>query len=589
MGTATPKPSSTRQRASRDDDAETGVAIAHRGWLYPVVFTAGAAFMALEIVGSRVLAPFFGNSVFVWGSLIGVFLAALSTGYILGGRLSNRFATPTALGIVLTIASLLAGLVVLVATPIQQWVVTWGMGPRLNPLVASLLIFAPASVLMGMVSPYAVRLSARAIASVGATAGMLYGVSTVGSIVGTLGAAFWLIPSFGTNLNIAGIAFVLALTGLVPAIVARNRAVIAAAGTVSVVMLLLVLSTAGSRATFEVQAEDWSPVFREVGYDSGIEVTTAAEPLEQVDSRYHRISIVDQESTYATGDPRADDRDALRLMQFDNSWQSGANVTAGEVDPITTPYEFRYINGMELLHAYRPEGLERVLYIGVGSGALPMRHRAIDPDVHIDAVEIDPDVIELAERWFALDTDAMDIHVADGRTWLAASDDRYDAIVIDAYFADTIPAHMTTVELLGDVADHLRTDGIVVANIIGAVEGENSKLFRSMYRTYGEVFAARAVHPVGTHQGLANFDPLATGKPGATEFQNIILLASNSTLAGYADVVARSEELVQARPVLDERMVALARHRYDAPIRLDDVPVLTDDFAPVTALLEIGY
>lgn len=163
-----------------------------------VAFLSGAVLLGLEIVASRVLAPWFGSSVYVWGSLISVFLLALSLGYALGGILADRLPDFRGLAGVLLGASLLVLAVPFVSSPVGSWIADRALDVRAAALLASATFFLAPSVLMGMVSPYAIRLSASRIEAVGRTAGGIYCVSTVGSITGALAVAFYLIPAVGT-------------------------------------------------------------------------------------------------------------------------------------------------------------------------------------------------------------------------------------------------------------------------------------------------------------------------------------------------------------------------------------------------------
>src|SRR5262245_45718155 len=163
------------------------------------VFLAVAVLLGVEIAASRVLAPYFGNSLFVWGALIGVVLAGLSTGYFLGGTVADRFPTPRLLLGVLGLSALLVLAIPFVDDWVLEQVVEWDPGPRLSPLVAAIALFGLPSIVLGSVSPIAVRLSARSLERLGRTAGSLYALSTAGSIAGTFLTAFWLIPELGTD------------------------------------------------------------------------------------------------------------------------------------------------------------------------------------------------------------------------------------------------------------------------------------------------------------------------------------------------------------------------------------------------------
>ncbi|HSL65034.1 MAG TPA: fused MFS/spermidine synthase, partial [Gaiellaceae bacterium] len=228
------------------------------------VFTSGAVLLGMELAASRVLAPYFGNSLFVWGSLIGVVLAGLSIGYWLGGVLADRLpATELLLG-VMTLGALLVLLVPIVDGPVLDWVVGWDPGPRLNPLLAAVILFGPASVVLAAVTPVAVRLAARSVDTVGRTAGRLYAVSTAGSIVGTLATAFWLVPELGVSQLLALAATVLLAAVVLVAAVERLPVAVAVAFLATVGAGVAAVSVAPEESdTLEgAAAQNWSPVYR---------------------------------------------------------------------------------------------------------------------------------------------------------------------------------------------------------------------------------------------------------------------------------------------------------------------------------------
>src|SRR5919204_1977681 len=158
------------------------------------VFTSGAALLCMELAASRVLAPFFGSSLFVWGALIGVVLAGLAVGYWAGGALADRMPTPGLLVSVIGLGAVLVLAIPLLDEPVLEAVVDWDPGPRLDPVLASVLLFGAPSVVLAGVTPIAVRLRARRVDRIGSTAGRLFSISTVGSIAGTFATAFWLVP-----------------------------------------------------------------------------------------------------------------------------------------------------------------------------------------------------------------------------------------------------------------------------------------------------------------------------------------------------------------------------------------------------------
>ena len=516
------------------------------------VFTSGAVLLGVEIAASRVLAPFFGSSLFVWGALIGVVLTGLMLGYSIGGRLADVLPTPALLVGSIGLGALLVLLIPLLDGPILEFVVDWDPGPRMNPLVASVMLFGPASVVLAATTPIAVRLSASSIAHLGRTSGNLFSISTAGSIAGTFATAFFLIPELGTNQLLALAGTVLAVAALAIAAVERLWpvagvvAAIVAAGVVATISL----APSGTGRLSAVESADWSPVTRARAARDAPRADVGADVVYSKDTQYHRISVTDDGVT--------------RYLRFDNSWQSAMRVA----DPYETVFD--YTDSLQLAMAYAPKA-RRVLFIGLGGGTAPKRMLRDFPQITAHAVEIDPEVVTVARRYFALPSDArLTVSAEDGRRYLTRTDTRWDAIVIDAFFADAIPFHMATSEFMDVVRDRLAPEGVVVANIIGAIEGERSELFRSMYRTYRTAFESVAVHPVG-----AGADD---------EYRNIIVVAGVEAAPARA-TLERDWAKVRAREPRAVDLLPAIRGRHEGAIAVDDVPTLTDDFAPTDHLL----
>lgn len=164
-----------------------------------VVFICGAIVMSFEILGSRVLAPNFGSSVFVWGSLISVFLAGLSSGYYLGGRLADINPSSRKLSLIIIAPGILFLTFPLYSAPVTDWIFMKDLGVRTSPLLASSVLFLIPSVFLGIVSPYTAKLMICSLHTSGKTIGTLYALSTFGSIIGTLLTSFYLITVAGVN------------------------------------------------------------------------------------------------------------------------------------------------------------------------------------------------------------------------------------------------------------------------------------------------------------------------------------------------------------------------------------------------------
>lgn len=201
-----------------------------------IVFMSGAVLLVLEIVASRVLAPFFGNSVYVWGSLIGVFLAGLTLGYFLGGRAADRWPSGVVFSGLVFLAGALTFPIPFVARRVMEALVLADLGARAGPLSAAAILFFLPTVVMGTISPFAVRLRARTVTTVGNVAGVLYALSTLGSIVGTLLAAFVLINLFGVRSIIHGLGLVLIVLAAVGFIAARRGWAAVGAGVLALTL-----------------------------------------------------------------------------------------------------------------------------------------------------------------------------------------------------------------------------------------------------------------------------------------------------------------------------------------------------------------
>lgn len=491
-----------------------------------IVFISGGVLLVLEIVASRLLAPFFGNSVYVWGSLIGVFLAGLSLGYFLGGRAADRWPSPALFAALIFVAGALTFPIPFVATPVMQTIVLRDYGPRINPLAAATALFLLPTVMMGMVSPFAVRLRARTVTTVGNVAGVLYAVSTLGSIAGTLLAAFVLINLYGVRAIIHGLGLVMIVLAGGGLLFARRRA---AAALVAVPLIFAVWAVATAPPD------------------------VAAAVVFQRDTVYHRISVSDE--------------GRVRYLKLDNYWQSAIDLD----QPARTV--FAYSDYMHLPLTFVPQ-VRRVALVGLGGGTVPRRYVQDYPSVQMDVAEIDPAVVETARRWFGLpEEQRLRLSAGDGRLFLLRSTERYDVILLDAYLIDTIPFHLATVEFFRLAAARLAPGGVLASNVIGALEGEDSRLFRAIYKTFRSVFPTVYVFPVG-HGAFSSAELL----------RNIIIVGSMEPAVPSEEIQARAARLAGGVVRLPG-FVDAAATLYQGTIRTEDVPLLTDDFAPIDALI----
>ncbi len=508
-----------------------------------LVFTAGAVLMGLEIAGSRVLAPHFGNSVFVWGSLISVVLMALSLGYYLGGRVADRYPSRLLLNSICVAVALSIFGIAFVSKGISAWLVGSGFGEQSGPFAASIVLFLAPSVGMGMVSPFAVRLATRSVSSVGRSAGTLYALSTMGSIAGTLLTTFVLIPLFGLTVILKGLAVVLLLAAAVTMpfrepFWKRPEAIVGG--------ILLVAVTIGC-------------VLRTV---PRTRLYPGDQVLLDVDTPYHHITVVDN------GD--------FRDLRFDRYVETtilttppypAADYRGGYIDDFYTDY-------FHLAFLAKPD-IERSLFIGAGGGVGPRTFHVHDPDMKIDVVDIDRKVLDIAHDYFHLErTPQIRTKDEDGRMFVRKAEEPYDCVVLDAFtIGGRIPPHLVTKEFFALCRNRMTEDGVFVMNINSAVDGSLARIFQSMYRTLESVFP---------HTYVFVKDYRRRGRKQST---NVILVATKQGKPLSPETWTARAERYRSESYVDrgrvQRMVA------DLLVDVPDVsqsPVFTDDYAPIETM-----
>jgi spermidine synthase len=519
-----------------------------------VLMVSGAVLLGLELTASRVLAPAFGSSVEVWGAVLGAVLLALAVGYALGGRLADRVPRAMVLAATLATGAALIALVPVIDQPFLRFAARAG-DDRVGALVAATIIFVLPAAFLAMSTPLAVRLCVRSLRVTGRTAGDLFAISTVGSIVGSLVTAFWLLPAFG----VTGMLLVLAsalggAAALSAAIEMRTVPTLVIAGAAAIPALLV-------GGGFHTTADDvreaiaWTPEYR-----VGLAPRGAPPRLEgdlklvhAEESRYHQISV-------------ADEPDNLRVLRFGRLRQSALNLD----DPLDEPFE--YVTWSHLGIAHAPDAT-RALVLGLGGGSAPRRFLESYAGLRVDAAEIDPAVVRVAQRYFRLPTDPrLTITVADGRRALDAHPGDLDMVLVDTFFADAIPFQMYTREFVELAHDRMRPGGAVVVNMHGSLVGEDSRLWRAVYKTYLSTFASVLVYPIA---------------PGSPEVpQNVMLVATDRAVPSVEQLQATWSALRRTAPKAPDLTDAI-ESRWTEAVPLDDVPLLTDDFAPADALIPL--
>jgi spermidine synthase len=488
------------------------------------VFVSGVASMGLEILAGLIVAPEFGSSIYTWGSIIGVFLTALSAGYYLGGKRARRNASYPKLAAILVQSALYIGVIVIAGDLLLAAGDVLPLGARFAAIVPVTLLFGPPTFLLGFISPYAAELSVEG--STGEASGRVYAVGTIGSIVGTFATTFVLVPNFA----VPEIELVFGGLMLLSAVFVSREFVSANALRVGGVALLIVSAT--------------------VLASVGVSLTPAAlggEVVYQTNTAYQQLEVRDSGDTrtlYLDGQPHS-------AMYRD--------------DPDRYVFDYTRYFHLPYLFADDPDQIDRVLFVGGGGFSGPKRF-VQEYDATVDVVEIDPEVVRVAREYFGVEeSDQLNVHVGDGRQFIEETDNEYDLIVMDAYKKDQVPFHLTTQEFFELTESKLSEDGILFANVISAPSGPGSQFLRAEVNTLQTIYPQIYTFPTSPSNFVQNVEVIAT---------------KNGTRISEATLQARNER----RDIGIDLASEISNYRTDVPT--EDVPVLTDDRAPVDDLLD---
>ncbi|MBI5632514.1 MAG: fused MFS/spermidine synthase [Nitrospirae bacterium] len=404
----------------------------------------GALVMVLEVLGSKIIGPFFGVSLFVWTSLITVTLLALSIGYAAGGILADKRNHPDYLYLIIA----LAGILVLCIPFMKNKVILFcqPMGLRSGAFLSTLIIFGPPLLLLGCVSPYIVRLATKGTENIGRVVGIFYALSTLGSFLGTVLTGFVLIAYFSISKTFIYIGLLLLLIPAVYFVVFRKKWVAILCFAAFIPLAFMQHDTMRSKVM-----------------QNGTRVTEVF----RKDSFYGTLKVVDY--SFASNHSRE--------LIIDGLVQGGIDLTNHK-----SIYEYAYY--MELLpYLLNPQGKE-CLVIGLGAGVIPMWYEKMG--IRTDVVDISEDIEKIAKTYFGF-TLVGDMHIQDARFFLSNTKKKYDYIILDVFTGDTTPAHLLSKEALQQIKDCLAPEGIVALNLFGSLRNETF-ITASVLKTLGEVF-----------------------------------------------------------------------------------------------------
>jgi predicted membrane-bound spermidine synthase len=400
-------------------------------WIRLIVFLGGMTSIGTEIAATSLIAPYFGESTFIWATVIGLTLAFLAVGYSIGGRVADRYPRAWLLYFATASAAIAAGFLPFISRPILQSSLnafaSYDVGAFYGALIGVLVMLAIPITLLGFVTPYAIRLRLQHVEEAGNTSGNIYALSTIGSIAGSFLPVLVLIPWIGTSRTF----LVLSLALLVPSLIGmfRLKAVRPAMVAIALSLLMIVANLWTGRQPIRA-AEIGEIVYETESADNYIQVTQ--------DGTRTLLSLNDGHAIHSIYDPT----DLLTGGPWDYFM----------IGPLFVPQD-------------GPADLERALLIGLAAGTASKQITVGYGPVPIDGVEIDPEIVRVGREYFAMDEPNLNVIINDGRYFLRTTDQRYDLVAVDAFQQPYIPFQLTTREFFQEVSDAMTDDGVAVMNV----------------------------------------------------------------------------------------------------------------------------
>ena len=405
--------------------------------------------MGIELSASRLLAPFFGASLYVWTNIIGIILISLTVGYYFGGKFADKNPNMEKFYIFALIAGLLIGIIPLIYSTIlpftAQAITASSYNDFLLSFIASLLLFALPTAFLGAIVPYSIRMDTQSVKKIGSNSGRIYAISTIGSIIGVYMPSLFLIPSIGTRYTIITFA-----------------------------LLVIIISFIGFVTSVKKN------FFKKFLFTIFIIVIIVGNPLIISQSiSLNNAVIYEDESPY----------NYLQVIKI-NDCSYLARKEYGEIWSKTC--EGYYFTGLSSYWDYHlvstslTENPKNVLTLGLGAGTTARSFSAVYPNTTIDGVEIDPLVVEIGKEYFQMDYPNLNVIIADGRLFVKTTENKYDIIIIDVFQDIYIPYHMSTVEFFKELKSILNDNGAISINLVSF---QNTDLLDIIGNTISQVFS----------------------------------------------------------------------------------------------------
>lgn len=392
------------------------------GKLEVIAFVSGFALMCFELVAARLMAPSIGSSTYVWTSVIGVIIAALAVGYWIGGIVADKRNSHLDVVYLLLASAMAILLAQVLYGDLLYYIAEWRVDPRIQGVAATLLLFAPASFVLGMISPYLAKLNVTSLSVSGRRVASLGALNSIGGIVGTFMTGFVLLAAVGSHQLLTVLVVLMVATSwlLLPRVNLRQR----------VIMSIVVIG---------------------VSFIPSVQINGVVD----IDTPSARYRVID----YAHNG-----RPATGYITGPTGIQS-AVYKDGDSSLV-----FWY--AQQMARVALDKNPKEILMLGGGAFTLPQFLVSASNDIRVDAVEIDPELLDIAKKHFNYrEPDRVTEYFEDGRSFVNRIDKKYDVIMVDVYGDGVIPFTFTTEEYGRQIDRILADDGIVIVNIIASLTG----------------------------------------------------------------------------------------------------------------------
>ncbi|PWH16164.1 MAG: spermine synthase [Anaerolineae bacterium] len=404
-----------------------------RKFIYIVVFISGMTALAVEMSASRLIGNVYGNSNLVWASIIGLILIFLAAGYFIGGNLADRYPAANFLYLLLGLGGFTTGLIPLLSQPIlrlaSQAFDELNLGILFGSFSVVLILFSIPVTLLGMISPFAIRLLVEDRQSSGKTAGRLYAISTLGSFLGAFVPVLISIPLIGTYRTFYAFGCLVCMIALLGGwrYGLKPRVLFAA-------MLLFLLGC--------------------LFFMGGRPLKSSVGQIFESESAYNYIQVLENDGYRYL---RLNEGQGIHSIWHEHQLFYGGPWEQFLVGPF---FNLAANDGV-----YEPSNVRRIAIIGLAAGTTARQATVVFGSIPIDGYEIDPEIIKIGQQYFEMTLPNLNPIAQDGRWGIAHSPHQYQLITVDAYRPPYIPWHLTTVEFFQILSDHLSDDGVVAINV----------------------------------------------------------------------------------------------------------------------------